>query len=65
MRVKIDNKHHSCKSILYSDRFEMVNHIIKECSKLALKEYKNRNECIGHVINREFGKRLKFGRCTN
>ena len=38
----------------------MVNHIKRECSKLAQKKYKNRHEWVEKVIHWELCKRLKF-----
>ena len=40
-----------CRSC--ADRDETVNNIINECSKLAQKEYKNKHEWVGKVINWE------------
>ena len=38
----------------------MINHIIKECSKLAQKEYKTRHDWVGKVIHWELCKKFKF-----
>ena len=38
----------------------MISHIISECSKLALKEYKTRNDLVGKVIHWEMCKKFKF-----
>ena len=46
--------------MLYVDRDETINHIISECSKLAQKEYKTRNDWMGKVIHSEMCKEFKF-----
>ena len=38
----------------------MINHMISECSKLAQKEYKIRQDRVGKVIHSEMCKKLKF-----
>ena len=38
----------------------MINHIISECSKLALKAYKTRHDWVDKVIHWELCKKLKF-----
>ena len=48
------------KCRLYGDSNEIANHIISECSKLTLKEYKRRHDWVGMVIHWELCKRLKF-----
>ena len=42
------------------DRDEAINHIISECSKLELKEYKTRYDWVDVVIHGEMCKKLKF-----
>ena len=42
------------------DRVETINHIISECSKLALKEYKARHDWVGKVIHWEMCKKFQF-----
>ena len=42
------------------DKYETINHIISECSKLVQKEYKTRNVWVEKVIHWELRKRLKF-----
>ena len=42
----------------YSDRDEMINHIISECSKLAQKEYETRQNSVGKVIHWELCKKF-------
>ena len=38
----------------------MINHIISECSKLAQKQYKDRHDWVGKVIQWELCKRFNF-----
>ena len=38
----------------------MINHIIRECSKLAQKEYDTRHDWVGKVIYWQLYKRFKF-----
>ena len=45
---------------LCGDRDETINHIISECSKLALREYKARYDWVDKVIHWEMCKILKF-----
>ena len=42
------------------EKFETINHIISECSKLAQKEYKTRHDFFGMVIHWEMCKKFKF-----
>ena len=46
--AKIQQKS-KCK--LYDDRDEMINHIIRECSKLARMESKTRHDMVKKVTN--------------
>ena len=64
MLTKIDNTQQNSKYELHSDRDEMVNHIINECSKLAQKEYKTRHDWVGKGIKQELCKILKFDSTT-
>ena len=45
---------------LGEDRDKIVNHIISECSKLAQKEYKTRQDWVGKVIHLELYKRFRY-----
>ena len=45
---------------LSSDRDETVNHIKRECGKLAQKEYKNMHNLLERVIHWELCKRVEF-----
>ncbi len=38
----------------------MINHIISECSKLVLREYKTRHDWVGKLIHWEMCKKFKF-----
>ena len=50
IKARIDKTQQNSKCKLFGDRDETINHIISECSKLAPKDYKTRNECVGKVI---------------
>ena len=43
-----------------NDRYERINHILSEYSKLAQKEYKTTHDWVGEVIHWELCKKLKF-----
>ena len=60
IKAKIYNtqQYDYCK--LTGDKNETINHMISECSKLVLKEYKTRCGWVGNVIHWELCKRLKF-----
>ena len=53
IKARIDKMQQNSKCRLCGDRDETINHIISECSKLAQKEYKARNDWFGKVINWE------------
>ena len=59
IKAKIDKtqQNNSCRSC--GDRGETINHIISECSKLALKECKTRHDWVGKVIYKELCKKFK------
>ena len=44
IQARIDKTKQNCKFRLCGDRDETINHLISECSKLAKKEYKTRND---------------------
>ena len=44
IKARIDETQQNSKDRLCSDRDEMINHIMSECSKLAQKEYKARHD---------------------
>ena len=54
----------NCKCQLFSDRDEMINHIISECGKSARREYKTGHEWLKKVIHWELCKKIKFDHCT-
>ena len=60
IKARIFKTQQNSKCRLCSDRDETINHIISECSKLALKEYKARHDWVGKVINEEMCKKFKF-----
>ena len=43
VKTKIDRIQQNSQCTLSGDRDEMINHLIKECSKLAQKDYKTRH----------------------
>ena len=44
---------------------ETINQIINECSKLAQKEYKIRDDWVDEIIDWELCKKLKFNHTNN
>ena len=48
------------KCRLWGDRDEMINRIINECTKLAQKEYKSRQDWVDKVRHWELCKKFKF-----
>ena len=60
IKARIDNIQQNSKCRLCGDRNETINHIISECSKLELKEYKTRHDWVGKVIHWEMCKKFKF-----
>ena len=59
IKARIDKTQQNSKCRLCGDRDETINHIIKECSKLA-QEYKARHDWVDKVIHREMCKKFKF-----
>ena len=57
IKARIDKTQQNSKC---SDRDKTINHIISECSKLALKEYKARHDLVGKVINWEMSGKFQF-----
>ena len=55
-----NNYNNNCKCRLSGDRDETFNHIISECSKLAQKEYKARNDWVGKVVHWEMCRKFQF-----
>ena len=60
IKTKIDNTQQNSKCRLCGGRDETINHIISECNKLTLKEYKTRHDWLGKVIHWEMCKKFKF-----
>ena len=60
IKARIDKTQQNSKCRLCADRDEMINHIICECSKLAQKAYKTRQDWVSKVIHREMCKNFKF-----
>ena len=60
IKVRIDKTQQNSKCRLCGDRDETTNHIISECSKLALKEYKTRHDWVSKVIHWEMSQKFKF-----
>ena len=60
IKARIDKTQQINKCRLCGDRDETINHIISECSKLALKEYKSRHDWVGKVIHWEMCKKFEF-----
>ena len=60
IKARIDKTQQNSKCRLCSDRDETINHIISECSKLALKEHKTRHDWVGKVIHWEKCKKFRF-----
>ena len=65
IKARIDKTQQNNKCRLCGDRDETINHIISECSKLALKEYKTRHDWVSKVIHWELFKKLKFDQTDN
>ena len=64
VKAKIDMTQQNNKCWLRSYRDEVINQIIRECSKLAQKEYKTRHEWVEKVIYGELYKKSKFDHAT-
>ena len=60
IKARIDKTQQNSKCRLCSARDETINHIISECSKLALKEYKARHDWVGKVIHLEMCRKFQF-----
>ena len=58
--MRIDKTQQNSKYRIGGDRDEKINHIISECSKLAQKEYKARQDWVAKVIHCEMCKKFKF-----
>ena len=60
IKARIDEMQQKSKCRLCGDRDETINHIISECSKLAQREYKIRDDWVSKVIHWESCKKFKF-----
>ena len=60
IKARIDKTQQNSKCRLCSVRDETINRMISECSKLAQKEYKARNDWVGQVIHWEMWEKFKF-----
>ena len=60
IKARIDKTQQNRKCRLCGDRDETINHIIRECSKLAQKEYKARHDWVGKVIHWKMCNKFKF-----
>ena len=60
IKARIDKTQQNSKCGLCDDRYEMINHIISECSKLAQKEYKTRYDWVGKVIRGAMMQEIKI-----
>ena len=58
IKARIDKTQQNSKCRLCGDRDETINHIISECNKLVLKEYKTRHDWVGKVIQWEMCKKF-------
>ena len=60
IKARIDKTQQNSKRRLCGDRDETINHIISECSELALDEYKARHDWVGKVIRWEMWRKFQF-----
>ena len=60
IKARIHKTQQNSKCRLCGDRDETINHIISECSKLALKEYKTRPDWVGKVVHWEMCRKFQF-----
>ena len=60
IKARRDKTQQNSKCRLCSDRDEIINHIISECSKLEQKEYKDWHDWVGKVIHWEMWKKFEF-----
>ena len=60
IKAIIDKRQQNSKCRRCGDRDETINHMISECRKLALKEYKTRHDWVGKVNHWEMWKKFKF-----
>ena len=60
IKARIDKMQQNSRCWLCGDRDEAINHIMSECSKLALREYKTRHDWVDKGIHKEMCKKFKF-----
>ena len=58
IKAGIDKIQQNSKCRLCSVRDETINHIINECSKLAQKEHKAKQDWVGKVVHWEMCKKF-------
>ena len=51
IKARIDKPQRNNRCRLFGDRDEMINHVIRECSKLAQKAYKTRHKRVVKAIH--------------
>ena len=59
-REKLIKRHRMAKCRLCCDNDETINHTVSDCSNLAYKEYKCRQDWVGKIIYRKVCQRHKF-----
>ena len=60
IKARIDKTQQNSKCRLCGVRDKTINHITRECSKLAQREYKARHDWVGKVIHWGMCKKFKF-----
>ena len=60
VKVKINKTQQNSRYRFCNDRDETINHIIRECSKVVQRKYKNRHGWLGKGIHRELCKKFEF-----
>ena len=60
IKARIDETQQNSKCKLCGDKDKMINHIVSECSKLAQKEYKARNDFVGKLIHWQMCRKFQF-----
>ena len=64
VKAKIDYSQQNSKYRLCGDWDESIHRIIKECSKLAQKEYETRHDGVQKVVHFELWKKFTFNHTT-
>ena len=60
IKTRIDKTQQNSKCRLCGNRNKIINHIISECSKLVMQEYKTKHDWVGKVIHWDLCKKFKF-----